>query len=120
MDPLDLARHSVFALHMLGLAAVVGTFFTQLRRRDDFVLWPLLSGAIVQVATGLALVGMRQATGREIDVAWVVTKLAIAVVVLGAAIAAVIAKGRGARVRPWFHAAGGLAVVDVLVASLWG
>lgn len=120
MDPLDLVRHSVFALHMLGLAAVVGTFFTQVRRRAEFVLWPLLSGAIVQVVTGLALVGMRQAAGREIDVAWVVTKLVIAVVVLAAAVGAVIAQRRGARVQPWFHTAGGLAVVDVLVATLWG
>ena len=39
--------------HMLGLAAIVGSFFVQLRRKSDFVLSPTLYGAIVQVVTGV-------------------------------------------------------------------
>ena len=119
MDALDFVTHALFALHMFGLAAIIGGFFVQLRRKTDFVLWPLLAGAITQVVTGLALVGMRQAAGRDIDFTWVGVKFAIALVVLVAAIAAVIVKRRGGRVQPWFHAAGGLAVVNVLVATLW-
>ena len=119
MDALDVVRHSFFALHMLGLAAVVGTFFTQLRRKQDFVIWPLLAGAITQVVTGLALVGLREAAGRDTDMTWVAVKSVIGVVVLVAAIVAAVTAKRGGRVQPWFHAAGGLAVVNVLVASLW-
>lgn len=119
MDALALATHALFALHMFGLAAIIGGFFVQLRRKSDFVLWPLLAGSITQVVTGLALVGMRQAAGRETDFTWVGVKFAIALVVLVAAIVAVITQRRGGRVQPWFHATGGLAVVNVLVATLW-
>lgn len=119
MDVLGFVSNVFFALHMLGLAAIIGAFFVQLRRKTDFVVWPLLAGSITQVVTGLALVGMRQAAGKEVDFAWVGVKFAIAFVVLLAAIVAVVMKRRGGRVQPWFHTAGGLAVVNVLVASLW-
>jgi len=119
MDALTLASHALFALHMLGLAAIIGGFFVQLRRKTDFVLWPLLAGSVTQVVTGLALVGIRQASGRETDFTWVGVKFVIALVVLVAAIVATVAQRRGGRVQPWFHAAGGLAVVNVFVATLW-
>lgn len=119
MDPVDVVRHSLFALHMLGLAGLVGGFFVQIRRTSDFVLWPLLTGAIVQVVTGVAMVGIAEARGRDVDMTWVAVKGVIALVVLIAAIGAVIAQRRGARVQPWFHAAGGLATINVLVATLW-
>lgn len=116
---MQILAHILFALHMLGLAAIVGGFFVQLRRKDQFVLAPLLAGAITQVVTGLALVGLSQAAGRDIDMAWVTVKAVIALVVLVCAIVAVVVQRRGGRVQPWFHAAGGLAVVNVLVATLW-
>lgn len=116
---MEIVAHILFALHMLGLAAVVGSFFVQLRRKSQFVLAPTLAGAITQVVTGLALVGLSQAAGRDIDMAWVTVKLVIALIVLVAAIVAVVVQRRGGRVQPWFHAAGGLAVVNVLVATLW-
>lgn len=107
------------AVHLLGMAAIVGSFFVQLRRKSDFGLTTLLAGAITQVVTGLALVGVAEATGDDLIYAKIGVKLAIAVVVLVAAILAVVAQRRGGRVRPWFHTAGGLAVVNVLVAVFW-
>ena len=118
--------HSVvLTLHFLGLAAIIGSFFVQLRRKTDFVLLPTLIGAITQVVTGLALVGLAQAAiaaGADFEVnnAKVAVKLVIALIVLAAAIVAVIVQKSGGRVQPWFHAAGGLAVVNVLVAVFWG
>lgn len=117
--------HSIlFALHLLGLAAIIGSFFVQLRRKTDFVLLPTLIGAITQVVTGLALVGLAQAAiaagaDFEIDNAKIAVKLIIALIVLAAAIVAVVVQKRGGRVQPWFHAAGGLAVVNLLVAVFW-
>lgn len=119
MEPLDVVRHSLFALHMLGLAAIVGGFFVQLRRKSDFVLVPLLAGAITQVVTGLAMVGIAEARGRDVDMIKITVKSAIALVVLIAAIVAVVTQRRGGRVQPWFHTAGGLGVVNILVAVFW-
>lgn len=122
---MEILHSVVLALHFLGLAAIIGSFFVQLRRKTDFVLWPTLAGAITQVVTGLALVGLGQAAiaagaDFEINNAWVATKLIIAVLVLIAAIVAVVMKRRGGRVQPWFHAAGGLAVINVIVAVFFG
>lgn len=121
---MEILHSIVLALHFLGLAAIIGSFFVQLRRKTDFVLTPMLAGAITQVVTGLALVGLAQAAiagGADFEVnnAKIAVKLIIAVIVLGAAIAAVVVQRRGGRVQPFFHTAGGLAVVNVLVAVFW-
>lgn len=107
------------AAHFLGMAAIVGSFFVQLRRKSDFVLTPLLAGAITQFVTGLALVGLAEAGDHDLIYAKIAVKLTIAVVVLVAAILAVVTQRKGGRVQPWFHAAGGLAVINVLVAVFW-
>jgi hypothetical protein len=112
--------HSIlFALHLLGLAAIIGSFFVQMRRKSDFVLVPLLAGAITQLVTGLALVGLAEAADYDVNYAKIGVKLAIAVVVLVAAILAVVTQRKGGRVQPFFHAAGGLAIVNLLVAVFW-
>ena len=119
MTALDIIRLLLLAIHILGLAAIVGAFFVQMRKRSDFVLAPMLVGAIVQLVTGLALVGVRQASDLGVDNVKIAVKLGIAVVVLVATIVAVLRQRRGAKASPWFHTAGGFAVVNVLVAVLW-
>ncbi len=115
--------HSILlAAHFIGMAAIVGSFIIQMRRKTDFVLGPLLIGAIVQVVTGLALVGLASAGGGDdgpLNYAKIGVKAGIAAVVLAAAIAAVVVQKKGGRVQPWFHTAGGLTVVNVLVAVFW-
>ena len=117
---MEILKLVLVAAHFLGMAAIVGSFFVQMRRKSDFVLTPLLAGAITQVVTGLALVGLAEATGDDLIYAKIAVKLTIAVVVLVAAILAVVTQRKGGRVQPWFHAAGGLVVINVLVAVFWG
>lgn len=113
--------HSILvALHFLGMAAVVGAFFVQMRRKSDFVLLPTLIGAITQVVTGLAIVGLAEMSDADLNYAKIGVKLTIAVIVLVAAILAVTTQKKGGRVQPFFHAAGGFAVINVLVAVFWG
>lgn len=119
MEPLEIVRLVLLAAHILGLAAIVGAFFVQLRKKSDFALTPVLWGAIVQLVTGLALVGVREAGDLGVNNVKIAVKLGIALVVLVAAIVAVVQQRKGGRVQPWFHTAGGLAVVNVLVAVLW-
>jgi hypothetical protein len=116
---LDVIRLILLAAHILGLAAIVGTFFVQMRAKSGFSTGIVLGGAITQVVTGVALVGIHQASGHEVDNVKIAVKLVIAVAVLVAAILAHVASRRGGRVRPAFHTAGGLAIVNVLVAVLW-
>lgn len=119
MESLDIVRHAILAVHFLGLAAIVGAFFVQMRAKDGFATGVVLGGAITQVVTGLALVGVRQASDLEVNNVKIAVKLGIAVIVLVAAIVAHVQKRRGGKVKPAFHTAGGLAVVNVLVAVLW-
>jgi len=117
---MDILIAVLFAAHLLGMAAIVGSFFVQMRRKTDFVLTPLLVGAITQVVTGLALVGIFEATGDDpLNYAKIGVKAVIALIVLGAAIAAVVVAKKGGRVQRFFHAAGGLAIVNLLVAVFW-
>ena len=105
---MEILKLVLVAAHFLGMAAIVGSFFVHMRRKSDFVLTPLLAGAITQVVTGLALVGLAEATGDALIYAKIAVKLTIAVVVLVAAILAVVTQRKGGRVQPWFHAAGGM------------
>lgn len=116
---MDILHSVLVAAHFLGLAAIIGSFFIQMRRKSDFVLGPLLGGAITQVLSGVALVGLATAADADLNYAKIGVKLVIALIVLGAAIAAVVVQRKGGRVQPWFHTAGGLAIVNLLVAVFW-
>ena len=116
---MDILHSVVLSLHFIGLAAIVGSFLVQMRRKTDFVLNPMLAGAITQVVTGIALVGLAEAADVDLIYAKIGVKLVLAVVVLGAAIAAVVVQRKGGRVQPFFHAAGGLALINILVAVFW-
>lgn len=117
---MQLLQSILLALHILGLAAIIGTFLVQMRKNDGFAVNLILGGAIAQVLTGIALVGVGEgALDRDYNMIKITVKLVLALVVLGAAIAAVVAEKRGARVKPWFHVAGGTAIINVLVAVIW-
>lgn len=112
--------HSILvAAHLLGMAVIVGTFLVQMRKQTDFAVVPVLIGAIIQLVSGLGLVGLAEAADFDVNYAKIATKLIIAVLVLVAAILAVVMKRKGGRIKPWFHAAGGLALINLLVAVFW-
>ncbi|MDJ0336348.1 hypothetical protein QMG83_14050 [Salinibacterium sp. G-O1] len=116
---MDILHSVLLTGHFLGLAAIIGSFFLQMRRKSDYVLMPTLIGAITQVVTGLALVGLAEAGDEDLVYAKIAVKAMIATVVLIAAIAAVVRQRKGGRVQPFFHAAGGLAIINVFVAVFW-
>ncbi|AUS77043.1 hypothetical protein C1701_00260 [Actinoalloteichus sp. AHMU CJ021] len=123
MSLLEITRLALLVAHFLGLAALIGPFLLQLRSREAFRLRLMLTGAIVQVVTGNALIAARRLQGLDVDEVKVIVKLGIALVALGALVAALIARRRRgadtASVRQLFHAAGGLGVTDVIVAVVW-
>lgn len=123
MPLLEIARLALLVAHFIGLAALIGPFLLQIRSRKTLRLRLMLTGAIVQVVTGNALIASRRLQGLEVDEFKMIVKLGIAVVTLGVLIVAVVVqRRRGAdakAVRPLFHTAGGLALVDVVVAVVW-
>jgi hypothetical protein len=113
-------------IHFLGLSLILGSFFLQISRKKGFEFGTMLIGAITQLVTGLALVGLVQANDEEIDNAKIAVKTVVAIVVLVAVIIARArqrkALGAGTSERaslPWMHIAGAGALANVIVAVLW-
>lgn len=115
---MSLVYELLVVLHLLGMAAVVGSWFAVLRAPK--VLPGMVHGALLQVITGLAMVGLRESGAvsdeEPLNRIKITVKLVIALVVL--ALAWVNRKREDAPAGV-VHTIGGLAVVNVLVAALW-
>lgn len=123
MSPLEILHLALLVAHFVGLAALIGPFLLQARSRRAPRLRLMLAGAVTQVITGNALIAANRLQGMEVDEVKMIVKLGIAVVTLGALVAAVIVQRRreadAAPVRPLFVGAGGLALADVVIAVVW-
>jgi len=126
MQTIDLIRLIVLIIHFVGLAAIIGPFILQRSRREGFQFGAMLTGAIVQIVSGAALIGLRKGEGLAVSDAKMAVKLGIAVVVLALIVVATIRQRRlrsrdvsDASTRPLLLAAGVGAIVNVAVAVLW-
>ena len=117
---MDLVYNLVVVLHLLGMAALVGGWFAFARgvASTEVMVW----GARAQVVTGLVLVGLAEAVDsldKHVNNPKIGVKLVVA---LAAAACIEIARARGRKgtdTRTLVQAAGGLGVLNVLVAALW-
>ncbi len=115
-------RHAFLALHFIGLAAILAGWLVYRRSAivDALSVW----GARIQVLTGLVLVGIAEALATEarpVNHAKIGVKLvlALAVVVCYEMANAKQRKDPKADVRMLVTAGAGLAVLNILVATLW-
>ncbi|MGO1320675.1 MAG: hypothetical protein ACTII7_00130 [Galactobacter sp.] len=109
---------ALIALHILGAAAIFGTWLATFKK-PTVTLWQLV-GAIVQVVTGLALVGIAEAGDGDVNHIKVAVKTVIAVIILVAAIIGFNKAKKGKDVPTGLaHAVGGMAFINILVATLW-
>ncbi|UTT63702.1 hypothetical protein [Microcella humidisoli] len=120
--------HSVILVgHFIGLAAIVGPFLMQARWKGQYAFPVVLGGAITQLVTGLVLVGLAEMSGDDDDplnYAKIGVKLTIAVIIFVAALLGFLKQrktegGGGRELLPFFHAAGGLALVNIALAVFW-
>ncbi|MEU8697370.1 hypothetical protein ACIQM0_22285 [Streptomyces sp. NPDC091387] len=107
------------ALHIIGIAALLGGFLTQMKAMGAgtarFVPG-MLHGALTMLVTGIALVGLDQADDHPVNNVKIGIKLLILVVVLGL----VYVKRDEEKVeKGLFAAVGGLTVVNIFIATLW-
>ena len=113
---MDALKIVVLVLHLLGLLAIVGSVVVKRGVPTPALVW----GARAQILTGLALVGINEAGDGDVNHTKIAVKLLVA---LGVAACAEIAAGRERRGQGnpnLVHAAGALAIVNTLVAVLWG
>lgn len=103
--------------HYIGLAAIVGGW---LSLRNDRPSWSLLVwGARAQLLIGLLLVGLNEAMGAELNHVKIAVKLLVALaVVVCAEIGRVRAK-RNQATLTLADAAGGLAILNAVIAFAW-
>ena len=126
MQTLDLIRLIVLIIHFIGLAAIIGPFILQRVRKEGFQFGAMLTGSIVQIVSGAALIGLRKGEGLAISDPKMAVKLGIAVIVLALVLIGMIRQRRlragGAgdgSVRLLLLSAGVAAIVNVVVAVLW-
>ena len=118
---MDVVFSFLLVAHFIGLAAIVGPFLLQLRKNGYFAIGAMLAGAGVQLITGIAMTGLAVPLDYDLDYAVIITKLVITVLIFVAAfIGNRKAKETNDRsVKPFFHAAGGLALVNIVLAVFW-
>lgn len=113
---MDLLLKIMLFAHLLGLAALLGGALVQIRDEVRVVNSSMLYGALVQVVSGLLLVGVLEGQDTQVDHVKVAVKLAIGLVV---AVLCWINRSRDDVPGGLFNGIAGLTVVNVAVAVFW-
>lgn len=118
---MDFIYNLVVLVHLLAMALLVGAYVATLKAPR--VSEPMVWGARLVFLSGVALMGMREAIDSldkpDLIMAKMIVKLVIALAVVACA---EIARAKQKRNEPavnLVHAAGGLAIINVVIAVLW-
>lgn len=116
---MDVLIHLFVGLHIIGIAALLGGFLTQLKAmgRGAARFAPaMLHGALTMLVTGVVLIGLNQAQDYSVDNVKIGVKLAVLIVVLGL----VYVKRDDETVdKSLFGLVGLLTVANIFIAVLW-
>jgi hypothetical protein len=116
---LEFVRHLLLFFHFVGLAVLIGGFLAQLPAARSGPARPgtaMLHGALTQLVTGVALVGVLQgALDEEVNNVKITVKLGVVL----AALVLIILGRRRPLSTPVFMTIGALALVNVGVAVFW-
>ncbi len=128
MEFMDVLRSFFLVAHFIGLAAIIGPFLLQARWKGQYAFPVVLGGAITQLVTGLVLVGLTEMRAAqldfEVDHVKVAVKLVIGIIIVVVALLGFLKQresegGGGRELLPFFHTAGGLALVNTALAVFW-
>lgn len=108
----------VLIVHFLGLASLIGGWLVQMRASGERQVNPaMLHGALTQVVTGLAIVGLGESVlERDYDYVKVTVKLVIAALVL---LLTYVNRRREVIPDGLYFIIGGMAIANVAIAVLW-
>lgn len=115
---MEIVYNVVVVTHLLGMAALVGGYAAGRPAVNEVMVW----GARAQLITGVILVGLAESVSSldtDLNMMKIGIKLVIAVLVAGFAEVARADAKRGKDAAWMPDAAGGLAIVNVLIAALW-
>ncbi|HLT62766.1 MAG TPA: hypothetical protein VK020_16300 [Microlunatus sp.] len=116
---MEILKNVVLALHVIGVAALLGGALYQSRAIRDGVarvLPAMLHGAWTMLVTGIVLVGLQYPLGREVNNAKITTKLLVLIAII---VIALIHRKRE-KVPSWVvPALGVLTVLNIVLATVW-
>ncbi|MFJ4331532.1 hypothetical protein [Streptomyces sp. NPDC088935] len=116
---MDVLIHIFVGLHIIGIAALLGGFLTQMKAMGQGAARftpAMLHGALTMLVTGAVLVGLNQAQDYSVDNVKIGVKLAVLIVILGL----VYVKRDDKKVdKPLFGLVGVLTLVNIFIAVLW-
>ncbi|SJM64725.1 hypothetical protein [Agrococcus casei] len=123
---MEILRLVLLAAHFIGLALLVGTFLSNLRRNENWNMLAMVIGAAIQLLSGIGLYGMTMALGGDPNHMKLGIKGIVALLALVGAVIGLIQQRKlaaaGENQRPakkFFHMAGGFATINVLLAVFW-
>jgi|SRR6185312_8796778 len=116
---MEIVRYILLFIHILGAAAIVGGWFATFRKPGVSAIQ--FHGAWVQVVSGILLVGVIEMGHLDpVNNIKIAVKLIIALAVLVPAIIGYRKQRKGEKVSTGLaHAVGGLALLNIAVATLW-
>lgn len=116
---MDIVYKLVLVLHFIGLAMILGGFFSQIGAKPPLITHWVRDGGILQVLTGFALVGIAPNLegGEPFDNTAVMVKLVVAVIITALALLGM--RQEPEKQKPYWAAAGVLAIANILVAVFW-
>ncbi|CAB4535693.1 unannotated protein [freshwater metagenome] len=113
---MDILREIVLVIHFIGLASLFGGFFVQMTAREKVINNAMFHGILVQLVTGILLVGLREMQELDVNQTKVAVKLGIAAVI---AVLVVVNRKKPTVSLPVWGLIGGLTVVNIAIAVIW-
>lgn len=116
---MDTVYKLILVLHFVGVAMVLGGFFSQMGKTPPLVTHWVRDGAFTQILTGFALVGIAPNLegGEPFDNTAVMVKLVVAVIIAGLALFGM--RQEPEKQRPYWLVCGILALINIVVAVFW-
>ncbi|MGI5137591.1 hypothetical protein [Streptomyces sp. CA-106110] len=116
---MDVLIHLFVGLHIVGIAALLGGFLTQMKamgRGTARFVPGMLHGALTMLVTGVVLVGLNQADHHSVNTFKIGVKLALLIVILGL----VYVKRDEEKIEKGpFALVGALTTANIFIAVLW-
>ena len=115
----DVLIHLFVGLHIIGIAALLGGFLTQMKAMGQgtarFVP-AMLHGALTMLVTGVVLVGLNQADDQTVNNIKIGVKLALLIVILGLVY---VKRDEERADKGLFGLVGLLTTANIFIAVLW-
>ncbi len=124
MELLDFTRYSLIVLHLVGMAALLGGFMTQMKTMGAGaarISPAMMHGAWTVFAAGLLLIGLaeyRVAMGADFEINHmkIGVKTVVALVIL---VLVMVNRKKDALKAPVFGAIGALTLTNLILAVFW-